>query len=311
MKGKKVLVTGGAGFIGSHLVDRLVDEGCQVVVLDDLSSGSLENIRSHLTSRRVRFLEGDVRGSEAVEEVVKDVNLVCHLAAVVSVPDSMREPLLTHEVNATGTLNLLRTSVNCGVERFVYLSTCAVYGEADYLPVDETHPTNPISPYAASKLAAEHYCKAFQQAYGLKTVILRMFNVYGPRQSAGVVAQFIQHVKSGDSPIIYGNGRQTRDFLYVRDAVNAIMLALNHNEAVGQVFNLGTGKATMINGLARLLHRIFGRELKPMRKDPRVGDVRQSCADIGKAEKELGYEPRFSLEAALMDFVDCGAKMTT
>jgi UDP-glucose 4-epimerase len=211
-------------------------------------------------------------------------------------------------VNATGTLNLLRASVKCGVKRFVYLSTCAVYGEAMYLPIDEAHPTSPISPYAASKLAAEHYCEAFQHAYGLKTVILRTFNVYGPRQRDGVVAQFIQHFKDEKVPIIYGDGRQARDFLYVQDAVDAITLAMNHNNAVGQVFNIGMGKATTINELARLLLQIFGRELKPLRKEPRIGDVRQSCADVGKAKKELGYKPRFSLEKALMDFVDCGAK---
>ncbi|MDI6846764.1 MAG: NAD-dependent epimerase/dehydratase family protein [Candidatus Bathyarchaeia archaeon] len=163
----------------------------------------------------MRFFEGDIRNSESVEKVVKDVEVVCHLAALVSVPYSVREPLLTHEVNATGALNLLRASVDCGVERVAYLSTCAVYGEAEYLPIDEAHPTSPISPYAASKLAAEHYCEAFWQAYGLKTVILRVFNVYGPRQRAGVVAQFIQHFKDENPPIIYWDGRQTRDFLYV------------------------------------------------------------------------------------------------
>jgi len=308
LRGKRVLVTGGAGFIGSHLVDRLVDEGCHVVVLDDLSSGSLENIRGHLDSRKVRFIEGDVRGSEVVEEAMKDVDLVCHSAAVVSVPYSMREPLLTHEVNATGTLNLLIASLNHEVERFVYLSTCAVYGEPEYLPVDEAHPTNPISPYAASKLAAEHYCKAFQQAYGLKTTILRPFNVYGSRQNDGVVAQFVQRMKKGELPIVYGNGRQTRDFLYVLDAVDAIMLALKHGSAVGEVFNVGTGKATTVNELGRLLLRIFGMELKPLREEPRIGDVMRSCADIGKAEKELGYRPRFSLKRALRHFVEYEAK---
>jgi len=304
LKGKRVLVTGGAGFIGSHLVDRLANEGCRVVVLDDLSSGSLENIRGHLDSGKVRFIEGDVRGSEAVEEAMKGADLVCHSAAVVSVPYSMREPLLTHEVNATGTLNLLIASRNHEVERFVYLSTCAVYGEPEYLPVDEAHPTNPVSPYAASKLAAEHYCMAFQQAYGLKTVILRPFNVYGPRQNDGVVAEFVQRVKKGDPPIIYGNGGQTRDFVYVWDAVDAIVLALKHDGIVGKVFNLGTGKATTVNELAGLLLRIFGKDLKPKREEPRIGDVKQSCADIDKAEKELGYKPRFSLEKALRDFVE-------
>jgi UDP-glucose 4-epimerase len=284
LKGKRVLITGGAGFIGSHLVDRLVD------------------------SRRVQFIEGDVRGSEVVEEAVKDVDLVCHLAALVSVPYSMREPLLTHEVNVTGTLNLLIASMNRGVKRFAYLSTCAVYGEPEHLPVDETHPTNPISPYAASKLAAEHYCKAFQQAYGLKTTILRPFNVYGPRQNDGVVAQFVQRMKKGGLPIIYGNGRQTRDFLYVIDAVDAIVLALKHDSAVGEVFNIGTGKATTINELARLLLRVFDMELKPLREEPRIGDVMQSCADIEKAEKDLGYKPRFSLKRALRHFVEYEAK---
>ena len=308
MKGKRVLVTGGAGFIGSHLVDRLANEGCRVVVLDDLSSGSLENIRGNLDSGRVRFIEGDVRDSKVVEDAVKDVDLVCHLAAVVSVPYSMREPLLTHEVNVTGTLNLLIASLKHEVERFVYLSTCAVYGEPEYLPIDEAHPTSPVSPYAASKLAAEHYCMAFQQAYGLKTVILRPFNVYGLRQNDGVVARFIQRVKKGDLPIIYGNGGQTRDFVYVWDAVDAILLALKHDGAVGKVFNLGTGKATTVNELAGLLLRIFGKELKPIREEPRIGDVRQSCADISKAEKELGYRPCFSLEKALRYLVEHKAK---
>jgi len=308
LKGKRVLVTGGAGFIGSHLVDRLANEGCRVVVLDDLSSGSLENIRDNLDSGRVRFIEGDVRDSKVVEDAVKDVDLVCHLAAVVSVPYSMREPLLTHEVNVTGTLNLLIASLKHEVERFVYLSTCAVYGEPEYLPIDEAHPTSPVSPYAASKLAAEHYCMAFQQAYGLKTVILRPFNVYGSRQNDGVVARFIQRVKKGDLPIIYGNGGQTRDFVYVWDAVDAILLALKHDGAVGKVFNLGTGKATTVNELAGLLLRIFGKELKPMREEPRIGDVRQSCADISKAEKELGYRPCFSLEKALRYLVEHKAK---
>jgi len=216
--------------------------------------------------------------------------------------------LFVTEVNATGTLNLLIASLNRGVERLVYLSTCAVYGEPEYVPVDEIHPTNPISPYAASKLAAEHYCKAFQQAYGLKTIVLRPFNVYGPRQNDGVVAQFVQRVKKGGLPIVYGNGRQTRDFLYVIDAVDAIVLALKRDSAVGEVFNIGTGKATTINELVRLLLRIFGMELKPLREEPRIGDVRQSCADIRKAEKELGYRPRFSLERALMDLVEYEAK---
>lgn len=300
----RVLVTGGAGFIGSHLVDRLVSEGCRVVVLDDLSSGTLENIRGHLNGRNVRFIEGDVRSLDVMEEAIKDVDLVCHLAAVVSVPYSIREPLLTHEVNVTGTLNLLIASLKHEVERFVYLSTCAVYGEPNYLPIDEAHQTNPVSPYAASKLAAEHYCMAFQQAYGLKTVILRPFNVYGPRQNDGVVAQFIQRVKKGSQPIIYGNGGQTRDFVYVWDVVDAIVLALKHDGAVGKIFNLGTGKATTVNELAGLLLRIFGKDLKPKREEPRIGDVKQSCADIDKAEKELGYKPCFSLEKALRDFVE-------
>ena len=303
MKGKRVLVTGGAGFIGSHLVDRLVDEGCQVVVLDDLSSGSLENIRHHLNSGNVRFYEADVRSSEAVLKAVKGVDFVCHLAALVSVPYSVQEPLLTHEVNATGTLNLLSASLKCGVEEFLYLSTCAVYGEAKYLPIDEAHPTNPISPYAASKLAAEHYCEAFHEAYGLRTVILRAFNVYGPRQSAGVVAQFIQRFKDGYPPIIYGDGRQTRDFLYVQDAVDAILLAMNNNDVVGRVFNIGTGKAIAINDLARLLILLSGMELEPIYEEPMTGDVSHSCADIRKAEKELKYKPSFSLERALMGFV--------
>lgn len=283
-------------------MDRLVTEGFQAVVLDDLSSGSSENIRGSLESGRVRFIEGDVRSFDVVEAAMKEVKLVCHLAAVVSVPSSMREPQLTHEVNATGTLHLLIASRNNQVEKFVHISTCAVYGEPEYTPVDEEHQVNPISPYAASKLASEHYCVAFHQAYGLKTTILRPFNVYGSRQKDGVVAEFVQRIKKGKPPIIHGNGGQTRDFVYVKDAVDAIILALKQKGAVGKVFNVGTGKATTINELAQLLLQIYDMKLKPIYKESRIGDLRESCADIRKAEKELGYKPSFSLEEALKDF---------
>lgn len=300
---KRVLVTGGAGFIGSHLVDRLVSEGCEVKVLDDLSSGSLANIRGHVRSGRVSFVEGDVGEADVVEKCVCGVDFVVHLAAVASVPFSVEHPVLTFEVNVDGTLNLLKACVESSVERFVFVSSCAVYGEPVYLPVDELHPVNPVSPYAKSKVAGERWCRVLGEKCGLETVVLRLFNVYGPRQGfndySGVITRFIEQIKRGLPLTIYGDGSQTRDFVYVSDVVEAVLQALKCEGVKGEVFNVGFGRQVSVRDLALAILRLARADLDVVYEAPRAGDVKHSVADISKAEKLLGFKPSFSLRDGL------------
>jgi len=304
----KILITGGAGFIGSHLVDHCLKIGHETVVLDNFFSGKIENIQKHMSNKKFRLVKGDIRNTEDVEKALEGVDAVCHLAAIVNIPLSIEKPLFVNEVNVQGTLNLLEASVKHEVQRFVYISTCAVYGEAKYLPINEEHPTNPLSPYGASKLAAEHYCKVFHQIYELPIVCLRFFNVYGPRQPSGayggVITTFLKLLKKKKILTIFGDGNQTRDFLYVADAVQACMLALQRKNCVGQTFNIGTGVETSINELARIL---IGYVNKPQAKvvnvEERKGDIRESYADISKAKKELGFKPKFLINDGLKELV--------
>lgn len=300
----RILVTGGAGFIGSHLVDRLTEEGYEVVVLDNFFSGNLENIKQHLKSGMVHLVKGDVIVSDNVKEAIRNVDAVFHLAAIVSVPLSLENPLLVNDVNVKGTLTLLEASLKADVKWFTYASSCAVYGEVDRLPIDERCPPSPISTYAVSKLAAECYCKVFCENYGLDTLGLRYFNVYGPRQAgdsySGVIKQFIDRLKHRRPPIIYGDGQQTRDFVHVKDVVEANVLALKCQRGAGEVINVGTAKSTTINQLANLLIGFSGQaRLEPVFREPREGDIRNSYADIEKAEKMLGYKPKITLKKGL------------
>lgn len=316
MQSSRILVTGGAGFIGSHLVDRLMKEGYEVAVLDNFSVGKTENIRHHLDSQSFNLVKGDIRNSEDVRKTVGDADVVFHLAAIVNVPLSVENPLLVNDVNVRGTLNLLEASLKEDIQRFIYVSTCAVYGEARYLPINEEHPIMPLSPYGISKFAAEHYCKIFHMIHGLRTVCLRFFNVYGPRQSegpySGVITQFINGLRRGKPPIIYGDGEQTRDFVYVEDVVEASMLALNSQNCVGEVINVGTGKPTTITELAKVLMRMF-RETgaKPKYAPVRAGDIQNSYADISKAERVLGYGPRIRLEEGIRRLLQSSDMKTT
>ncbi len=307
----KVLVTGGAGFIGSHLVDHLVREGFEVAVLDNLSTGSLENVKHLSASKGFSFVRGDVADKRRVDESLKDVDVVFHLAAVTSVPFSVKNPVETFRVNVEGTRNLLEACIREGVERFIYVSSCAVYGEPEYLPVDEKHPLRPISPYAESKLEAERLCMEFQETYGLKTTVLRPFNVYGSGmrsdQYGGVVASFIERLRLGKPPIIYGDGTQTRDFVHVEDVVRAMILALDNEGAAGRTFNVATGVPTSINRLAQLVIDLFGASgVKPQHRKARIGDVRHSYADIKEAKANLGFEPKISLKEGLSTLLHVG-----
>jgi len=305
----KVLVTGGAGFIGSHLVDRLLKDGFEVHVIDDLSTGKLNNVAHHQGKENFQFIKGDIRDFELIKETVKDIDAVFHEAALVSVPRSIENPAYTNEVNVTGTLNLLKACSDSNVKRFIHASSSSVYGETEVLPQREDRNPQPISPYAVSKMAAESYAKVFYEVYSLETVCLRYFNVYGPRQAygpySGVIIIFINQLLKDQPPTIFGDGEQTRDFTNVQDTVEGSMLAIKRKSAVGQVFNIATGVATTINQLAEVLQEIMGKtDFEAVHKGPRPGDIRHSYADISKAKRILGYEPKISLKEGLTQLVE-------
>jgi len=300
---KRVLVTGGAGFIGSHVVDRLVADRCEVRVLDDLSTGKLENISRYVKRGRVAFVEGDIRDASVVEESVEDIDVVLHFAAVTSVPLSVENPRFTFDVNVKGTVNLLSECAKKKVGKFLFTSSSAVYGEPKFLPITEEHPTNPMSPYAESKIAAETFVHGFYEKELLSSVVLRLFNVYGPRQGvndySGVITRFIDNCKRGAPLVIYGNGGQTRDFIHIQDAVDAILIAMDDEYAEGNVFNIGSGVATSIFDLADTVMEIAGVDLQVLYEEARPGDIRHSYANISKAESLLEYRPQIPLEYGL------------
>lgn len=299
----KVLVTGGAGFIGSHVVDRLVNEGYEIRFLDDLSTGKLGNIQGHLSSGEVELIRGDIRDASLVKNSLEGVNTVIHLAALVSVPLSVENPNLTFDINLLGTLNLLRSSITKHVNRFVFVSSCAVCGEPGSLPVTEEARTNPISPYAESKLIGERYCLGFSERQLLSSVVLRFFNVYGPRQGmndySGVITRFIDRCRQKLPLTIYGDGSQTRDFVNVKDVAEAILASTKSSTAEGEIFNIGSGKPTTINELAETVLELTGVDSKIHYEKLRAGDIKDSYADITKARKLLGYEPKVSLKDGL------------
>jgi len=301
----KIIVTGGAGFIGSHIVDRILKEGYEVLVIDDLSQGRLDNISQYLSDENFKFIKADIRDSERINTIVKDADAILHQAAVVSVTRSLEDPAYTNDVNVTGTLNLLKASTNSNVKKFIYASSCAVYGDAKAPRQSEETPTSPKSPYAATKVAAENYCKTFNRLYGLEAIPLRYFNVYGARQSygpySGVITNFIDRLIREEPPVIHGDGEQARDFVDVSDIVEANILALERAGVSSDPINIGTGTATSIKDLANLLIDITGRRnLKPAFDQPRTGDICHSCADISKARRALGYEPKVPLREGLV-----------
>jgi UDP-glucose 4-epimerase len=281
----------------------LVSCGFHVKVLDNLSTGKLTNILTHLESGKAEFIEGDITDSQIVKNCVRGIAAVIHLAAITSVPYSVENPGLTHKTNVTGTLNLLKSSIKEKVRRFVFISSCAVYGEPLHLPIDEQHPLNPISPYAKSKLEAEQLCLDYHKAYSQGSVILRLFNVYGPRQGtndySGVIIRFINRIMQNLPPVIYGDGLQTRDFINVQDVVTAILNAMGNTDANAEAFNVGSGKPTTIRELAETILGLSGAKLQVTFEKPRFGDIRHSHADIMKAKEILGFEPRIQLKDGL------------
>lgn len=302
----KVLVTGGAGFIGSHLVEALLADGCDVRVMDNFFSGKRENLAAVMDD--IRLTEADVRDLDACRRVCEGVTRVWHLAAVGSVPRSVADPLTTHESNLTGTLNMLVAARDAGVERFVFASSSSVYGANPQLPREENQHPMPMSPYANSKLAAETYVRQFSFLYGIETVALRYFNVYGPRQDrqsqyAAVVPRFLAALLSGDRPLIYGDGEQSREFTYVADCVRGNLLAGSRTGegVVGEHFNIAAGCPVTVNRLLAVTQAMLETDIEPQYLSERTGDVRYSDAIIGKAVERLGFQPEWSLRDGIAE----------
>jgi UDP-glucose 4-epimerase len=304
----KALVTGGAGFIGSHVVENLLARGWEVTVLDDFSSGRRENLASVAGNSNLQIVEGSVLDNATVAETLKDVDTVFHEAAIVSEVRSRENPVITNRVNVEGTLNLIDELRKSDVGRFVFASSCGVYGDAKELPVTEGTPMAPRGPYAASKAAAEQYCMAFHRTYGLHVVCLRYTNVYGPRRSvgpySGVMIKFAERLLSNQSPVIFGDGEQTRDFVYSTDVAEATVKAAESPKTDGMAMNVGTGIPTSINELARVMAELTGKtNLGVVREEARPGEIRFSQADTGLARRILGFECKVTLREGIKSFL--------
>lgn len=295
------LVTGGAGFIGSHLVEELIRRGEQVRVLDNLSSGKRRNL-AHIPG--VEFLEGDIVDPAACARATEGVDYVLHQAAIPSVPRSVKDPVTSNRSNIDGTLNILVAARDAGVKRLVYAGSSSAYGDTPTQPKHEEMPTNPLSPYALQKLVGEQYGQMFTRLYGLETVTIRYFNVFGPRQDpgspySGVISLFSTAVLEGRQPTIYGDGGQTRDFTYIANVVDGVLRACHAPEVAGVVINVATGGRISLNDLLQVMNGLVGTALSPLYAEARQGDVRDSQADITKARTRLGYTPLVSLEEGL------------
>jgi UDP-glucose 4-epimerase len=300
-------VTGGAGFIGSHLVDALLRRGAQVRVVDDFSSGREENLAQAID--RIELLRGDFADPAIAERAVDGVDVVFHQGAVPSVPRSVAEPVRTNRANIDGTLRILESARQAGVRRVVYAASSSAYGDTEVLPKVETMPANPRSPYALQKFAGETYARLYFELYGLETVALRYFNVFGPRQDpastyAAVIPRFITACLRGESPHIHGDGEQTRDFTFVEDAVRSNLAAAEAKDAPGRVFNVAGGRQTSLNALLEAIQGIVGSRVRAIHEPPRAGDVRHSLADLTQARELLGYEPVIALDAGLRRTVE-------
>lgn len=299
---RKALVTGGAGFIGSHLVDALLERGWEVRVLDDLSTGKPANLKQAMS--QIEWLQADIRDFAALQEACQGVDVVFHLAALGSVPRSIAEPILSNQVNLDGTLHVLTAARDAGVRRVVYSASSSVYGNTPSLPKHEGMTPTPLSPYAVTKYVGELYLKVFHQLYGLEGVGLRYFNIFGPRQDpesqyAAVIPKFVAALMAGQAPTIFGDGLTSRDFTYVANAVQANLLAADAPKAAGAVVNIACGERFTLNELAAGLNRLLGTSLEPVYGPERAGDVKHSLADIGQARELLGYDPQIGFAEGL------------
>ena len=296
------LVTGGAGFIGSHLIEELLKRGERVRVLDNYSTGRRSNIAEFLD--RIELLDGDIRSYHVVREVVDGVDYILHEAALPSVPRSIRDPITSNDVNVGGTLNILEAARSAGVKKVVFASSSSIYGNNPELPKHEGMIPDPLSPYAVSKLASEKYCKVFSDIYGLPTIALRYFNVFGPRQDpssqySAVIPKFITAMIKDEQPVIFGDGEQSRDFTYVANVVNANLLAADAESVSGIAMNSACHQRITLNELVAFINKILGKNISPIYKDERKGDVKHSFADITKIGKALHYIPSITFEEGL------------
>lgn len=304
----KVLVTGGAGFIGSNLADELIRQGARVNIIDDFTTGFRENLDE--IKGDFDFIEGDINDNSAVAKAIEGVEIVFHQAALPSVPRSVEDPAETHRVCVNGTVNMLIKSRDAGVKRFIYAASSSAYGDQPVLPKVETMKPDPLSPYAAAKLAGELYCRAFNNVYGLETVALRYFNVFGPRQNpasmySGVISRFIDALMSGETPVIFGDGEQSRDFTYIANVVNANIKAAQTTKGLGETMNAANGDRITLNELLEVLKKITGRtEAVAEFREPRNGDVKDSQADNRRAVECLQYEQLVGIEEGLKNTID-------
>ncbi len=304
----KYLITGGAGFIGSNIAERLIKAGQEVAILDDFSSGKMENITSF--KKNINLYTGDIRNSNTVHNALNGVDFVLHHAAIPSVQLSVEQPVLIHDVNVNGTLNVLECCRNAKIKRFVLASSCSVYGDSAIPPLKETLPANPLSPYALSKLIGEYYCKIYKELYGLNTVALRYFNVYGPRQDSqsdygAVIPKFITALLKNETPVIYGSGKQTRDFVFVEDVFNANMKACNAEDKIcGQIYNIARGTEVSINDLLDAVKQATGSSIETRYMKKRDGEVDRSCSDINKTSELLDFKAKFGLDEGIQKTVN-------
>lgn len=302
----KALVTGGAGFIGSNIVESLLSRGFQVVVFDDFSTGMKENLAAALSSQNLKVVKGDIRDYGRLKAAAKDADVVFHLAAQVGNVLSLQQPQTNIEINAIGTLNVLRCCKELSIKSLVYSSSCAIFGETKHMPINEDHSLNPVSPYGISKLAGEQLCLALGPFYGIKVASLRYFNVYGKNQRfnpyGNVLPIFAEKIKKGEPLTVYGDGNQTRDFVDVRDVVAANLLALER-EAEG-VFNIATGVATTVNTMVKYVTKAAAKKVEVVHAPPRAGEVRHSVADIRKAKAVLKFFPKIRLEQGINEYFE-------
>lgn len=304
----RYLVTGGAGFIGSHLVEALVGNGHSIRVLDDFSSGVHANLDAVRGSAALEIVEGDVRDAELVGRQAMEMDGIFHQAALVSVPQSLEQPALSFDINVRGTVTVLEAARQAGVKRVVLASSAAVYGDEVKSPLSEDIPAHPLTPYALDKYSAERYAAQYQRLYGLETVVLRYFNVYGPRQSptspySGVISLFLDRIRRGEGVTVYGDGEQSRDFVHVLDVVQANVNAMSGRVTGPGTYNVGSGRETSINRLIGMLTESAGRRVPISHAPSRTGDLRRSCADIRRAREKLGYRPRWELACGLQSLV--------
>jgi UDP-glucose 4-epimerase len=312
MQDKKIVVTGGAGFIGSNLVKNLVENN-HIIIIDDLSTGHLQNIEDLVSLKKIEFINGSITDLDLLQKTFSDVDYIFHEAAIPSVPRSVKDPLKTTTVNAMGTLNVLLAARDNHVKKVIYASSSSVYGDTPTLPKKEEMIPNPLSPYAVSKLTAEYFCGVFTRIYGLPTISLRYFNVYGPGQDpkseyAAVVPKFITSVLNDRPPLIYGDGEQTRDFTFINDVVTANILAAE-SPSTG-IFNIAGGKRITINELAELIIRTCKKDIKSMYQNPREGDILHSLADVSLAKKGFNFISTFSITDGIKETIKWFQKQT-